>query len=477
MKIMKVGMKMSDKLTKSLARFAKRVTYEQLKEETVLEVKRRLLDTFGCLIAGYESNATQSARKFASQYVLSHGARLIGTDLKVASEYATLANGAAIRYLDFNDTYLSVEPLHPSDVIAPLLALAEEYQVDSKRLITAISTAYEVGVLLCDHASLKNNGWDHVNYITIATVVGGANLLNLKEEETVQALSLAIVPHAAMRQTRNGEISEWKGVAAANAAKNAVFALKLAKCGMNGPYEPIEGSMGMNTLMLNNKLNTEKFASDIDDIISPQRILQTYIKNWAVEYMTQSAIEAAILLKSEFKDINQIKKIEINTFQLAYDVLAKDEQKWHPKTRETADHSLPYIVMVALEDGEIDLNTFSEERLKNEGTLKRIKELISITVTEEMESGYPAGNPNKITITFKDGSTVSSCVTKPKGHSSNPMNNEQIEEKFIRITSNLLSLKQQQEILENVWRFENIKHFDDIYTSLVMSERLVKGGV
>ena len=163
-----------------------------------------------------------------------------------------------------------------------------------KNLIAAIATAYEVGVNFCDSASLKSNGWDHVNYITVATVVGGANLLGFTTEQTEQALALAIVPHAAMRQTRNGEISMWKAAAAANAARNAVFALQLAECGMKGPFEPFEGTMGMNYQMLAKKLDMDAVVKKFEGVTSPDKIVKTYVKKWAVEYMTQSAIEAAL---------------------------------------------------------------------------------------------------------------------------------------------------------------------------------------
>src|SRR5690625_4905271 len=233
---------MSDRMTRALAQFASRIKYEDISEDVIKEAKRRVIDTLGCLMSGYHQDASMAARKLASHYQTDSGATIIGTDQKAHADVVTLANGTAIRYLDFNDTYLSVEPQHPSDTIAPLLALAEARNLSTKDLITSVVVAYEIGVTFCDAASLKNNGWDHVNYITVATVVGAANLLKLPLEVTEQALAIAIVPHAAMRQTRNGEISMWKGAAAANAARNAVAAVLLAECGLKGPYEPFEGT-------------------------------------------------------------------------------------------------------------------------------------------------------------------------------------------------------------------------------------------
>jgi len=454
---------MSDRVTLALAKFANRIKYEDISEDVLKEAKRRLIDTLGCLMSGYHQDATIASRKLAKIYQTEKGATVIGTNFKSHIDVATLTNGTAIRYLDFNDTYLSVEPQHPSDTIAPLIALAEARNLSTKKLLTAIVVAYETSVIFCDEASLKNNGWDHVNYITIASVVGGANLLDLSVEETEQAISLAIVPHAAMRQTRNGEISMWKGAAAPNAAKNAVFALQLAECGMEGPYEPFEGTMGVNYQLLDRKLNVESVVNKFESSHKPKRILETYVKNWAVEYMTQSAIEAVLELLEKVDTIDNVEHIYVETFQMAYDILAKDEQKWAPKTRATADHSLPYIVVAALEDKKIDLDTFNQKRLKNQTTLNRLKTMISIEVTEEMNAGYPDGNPHRITLTMKSGEKEQAYVKHPSGHSGNPMSDEQIEAKYRRLTEQFLTEQQQKESLKLLWDFENIIDYDELF--------------
>lgn len=459
---------MADRVTKALAEFANRINYTDLSEDVLKEAKRRVIDTLGCLLSGYDKDATVAARKLALHYQVDGGATIIGTDQKAYADVATLANGTAIRYLDFNDTYLSVEPQHPSDTIAPLLALAEARKIPATDLLTSIVVAYETSVMFCDAASLKDNGWDHVNYITIATVVGGANLLKLSVEETEQAISLAIVPHAAMRQTRNGEISMWKGAAAANAARNAVFALQLAECGMEGPYEPIEGTMGVNYQVLNRKLDVEKLVEQIEASIQPNRILSTYVKNWAVEYMTQSAIEAALTLYDQVESFEEIEHIHVETFQMAFDILAKDTQKWAPKTRATADHSLPYITVVALEDGNIDLDTFNQTRLQNENTLDRLQKMISIEVTEEMNAGYPDGNPNRITLTLKNGKKLQAMVKHPAGHSGNPMTDEQLVAKYKRLTSDWLTKEQQENSLQALWEFENVTDYTSLYNHFIV---------
>ncbi|MBP1155564.1 MULTISPECIES: MmgE/PrpD family protein [unclassified Paenibacillus] len=465
---------MSDLLSKELSKLARRIDHSRLSHEVIHEVKRRFIDSIACLFAGYGEDVSEISRKFAEVYHSDNGSTLIGSLVKVPSEIAGFANGTAIRSLDFNDTYLSLEPQHPSDVIAPLLALAEERSIAPTRLVSAIALAYEVGVILCDAASLKANGWDHVNYITVTTVVGGAHLLGLSEEQTEQALALAVVPHAAARQTRNGEISMWKGAAAANAARNAIVAIKLAESGMKGPYQPFSGSMGFNALLLKDKMDMERVAEQIRAVDQPQRILNTYIKNWAVEYMTQVAIEAALELRSQFRDLDDIARIKVETFQLAYDVLAKDEEKWSPKTRETADHSLPYIVMAALEDGRIDLDTFAPERISSPETLSRIQTLVTVTASEELTAEYPDGNPTVLTIEFKNGNVLRTKIKYPIGHVGKPMSDQQLNEKFITITTNILEENQQQSVLKLLWELDKVRTYPELMTSLVLAGKTNK---
>ena len=204
-----------------------------------------------------------------------------------------------------------------------------------------------------------------------------------------------------------------------------------------------------------------------EGVTSPDKIVKTYVKKWAVEYMTQSAIEAALTLYEKIDSADDIEHIHVETFQMAYDILAKDEQKWAPETRETADHSLPFIVMATLEDGGIDIDTFSPERLAVQKTLNRLKTIMSIEVTDEMNAGYPDGNPNRITLTMKDGSKLQEIVKHPSGHSGNPFSNEEIEEKFFRLTKKFITEEQQKQGLETLQNLENITNYEDIVKCFV----------
>jgi 2-methylcitrate dehydratase len=445
----------SDRITRLLAGYASGVVAEGLPEETVHEVKRRVLDSIGVAVAGLDGDAPAATRAYAAGFPDRNGATIWCSALRASPEVAGFANGVAVRYLDFNDTYLSKEPLHPSDVIAPLMALAEWRDRPANDLPAAIAAAYEVSVTLCDAASLRTHGWDHVNYIAIGVVCAAGQLLRLPVERIEHAVSIAAVPHAAMRETRAGELSMWKGAAAANAARNAVFATLLAEKGMTGPARPFEGEMGFVRQLLDGEGFDEEVLSRLEAKARPQRILDTHVKFWPVEYHAQSAVDAALRFPEGFlRNADGIKSIEIDTFDAAYQIIAKDPEKWDPKTRETADHSLQYIVVAALLDGEVTSRTFEPERFREPRTLDILKERVTVREDPELSAGYPEGIPNRITVTTTGGDRETREVRHPRGHARNPMTDEEVVAKYRANVEHRLDADRAAAVERLVWDLE-----------------------
>lgn len=443
---------MSDKISQLLAEYVTSVDEATLAPEVVHEVKRRILDSLGVALAAFESDTARVARALALEVPLANGTTLWGTSHRTTPDLAAFANGILVRYLDYNDTYLSLEPLHPSDVIPALIALAETRHVSGRTLIAAIALAYEIGVSLCDAASLRAHKWDHVNYIAIMVAAGAAKLLGLTSTQTEHALAIATVPHAAMRQTRVGELSMWKGAAAANASRNAVFAALLAEKGMTGPFQPFEGEMGFCQLLTHAPFDRAKLAS-LGNKTAPSRILDTYIKKYPVEYHAQSAVDAALEIHRELRGA-AIVSVHIDTFQASYEIIAKDPEKWQPKTRETADHSLPYITVVALEDGKITSQSFDLARIRSPRTQEFLAKHTTVAEKPELTAGYPDGIPNTVTVTLSDGRVLSRTVRYPRGHARNPMSDAEVIAKFETNVATRLSPEKARALREAVWSLD-----------------------
>src|SRR5947209_5088017 len=364
---------MATTLAHQLAEFACSLRFNDLSPNVVHEVKRRLIDSFGCALGAWNEEPCTIARTVASDFSAKKGSTIIGTRQKAPPDWAAFANGCCIRYFDYNDTYLSKEPAHPSDNIAATLAIAESLGSSGREFITATALAYEVQCRLCDAASIRARGWDHPTYGDFSTALGCANLMKLNAEKTRHAVNIAGVACAAMRQARVGELSHWKGVAFANAARHGVYSALLARAGMTGPAPIFEGQMGFEKQLGVSLGNVgEKFTVPFPQ--NPQgpasKILNTSIKYWPAEYHSQSAIEAALFLREQIGDVSQIASVNIESHDASVDIIGSEPEKWRPETRETADHSLPYITAIALIDGKVTDQQFQPSRFTDPAVWK-----------------------------------------------------------------------------------------------------------
>ncbi len=436
-------------LADRLSAYAHALRYEDLPPETVHEVKRRLLDTLGCAMGAFASEPASIARKLASAVTSTQPATVIGTGHSTSPEMAAFANGVGFRYLDYNDTYLSKEPAHPSDNFAAVLAVAEPSHSSGREIITAAVLAYEVQCRLCDAASIRARGWDHVTYGSFSTSLACGKLLGLTPEQLTHAQGLAGVPNNAMRQTRVGMLSHWKGCAFANASRNGVFAAQLAALGMTGASEVFEGEMGF-FAQVSGPFDLPTLGGNG----VPFMINQTYIKYFPAEYHSQSAIDAALTLRPQIPSVDAIESITIETFNAAVEIIGGEPEKWRPTTRETADHSLPYCVAVALVDGKVTLSSFDQAHLRDESLLTLVQR-IEVKASPALNAKYPEGIPNLVRIRLKDGRTVEQEVTFPPGHARNPMTDAQVEAKFRALAAPLLSETALTEILDRCWNLDS----------------------
>jgi 2-methylcitrate dehydratase len=441
---------MAQFLADRLAEYAVGLKFDDLPAPVVHEAKRRFIDSFATAVGAMDADAYAIARRCALRVQAKSGAGILGGG-QSSVEWATFVNGILIRYLDYNDTYLSLEPAHPSDNLAPVLSVGDMHRSDGKALITAAVLAYEIQCRLCDAASLRRHGFDHVTYGAISSAVAACKLLGLDKTKTTHAIGLAGVANTALRQTRAGELSMWKGCAFANAARNGVFAALLAAEGMTGPAPIFEGDVGIM------KLLTGPFdLGSLGGNEQPFMITSTYIKFWPAEYHSQSAIDAALQLRKDVPDVRQIKSIDIYTFDAAVDIIGKDPEKWRPKTRETADHSLPYCTAVALADGEVTLAQFDPKRFSDEALLDLVAK-VKVHRDVALSARYPRGIPNRIEVRLADGRRCVREVEFPRGHAENPMTDAEVEQKFRTLVDSRYGKKRSQEILDCCWSLEKLK--------------------
>src|SRR6266481_3638683 len=461
---------MKKTLAHQLADYACALRFEDLSKDVVHEVKRRVIDSLGCALGAWKEAPCVIARKVASDFSAKQGSTIIGTNHKAPSDWTAFANGCCIRYFDYNDTYLSKEPAHPSDNIAAALAVGESVGANGRQLITAIALAYEVQCRFCDAASIRARGWDHVTYGAFSTALAAARLMNLDPEKTRHAVNIAGVAGAAMRQARVGELSHWKGVAFATAARHGVYSALLARAGMTGPGPIFEGQMGFEKQLgvaLGNV--AEKFAVPfVETSDGPaSMILRTSIKFWPAEYHSQSAIEAALFLRGEIGDSARVRAVTIESHDAAVDIIGSEPEKWRPKTRETADHSLTYITAIALIDGEVTEKQFQPQRFKDPEVWNFL-ENVKVERNAELSALYPGAVANVVHVDLADGRRLTKRVDYPLGHAKNPLKDSEVEGKFRALVEPKLGSERAQKIVDLVWKLDEAKNVDGLMLALVM---------
>jgi 2-methylcitrate dehydratase len=457
-----------------LARYCQALCYDDLPAPVVHEVKRRVIDSLGCALGAWAAPPCRIARQLAQAVKVPHSATLWGTGQKTLPDLATFANGTLVRYLDFNDTYLAKEPAHPSDNIAAILALGEASRASGKRVIQAIALAYEIQCRLCDAAALRPRGWDHVTYGPLSSALAAAKVLKLSDAQTVQAVNLAGVANIALRQTRVGDLSMWKACAFANAARNGVFAAMLAQRGMMGPSPIFEGEKGFMKLVSGPlelpAFGGEKGPSDPGTF----KILDTYIKRYPVEYHAQTAVEAALAIREDICKVEGVDalagvtEVEVGSYDVAIEIIGRDPQKWRPHTRETADHSFPYCVAVALLDGKVTLRSFEAKRL-NDPLLHELMQKVRVVAQPEFVGRYPQAMPTRITVRTKAGKEFVKQVDYPIGHPKNPMSDHEVEEKFCRLVAGRLDRARTKKVIDVVWKLDQLEDISALMLLLKMN--------
>ncbi len=343
-----------DKIEERLTLFVSSLRFRDIEPPVLHAVKRRFIDTIGCALGAFHVETSRIARNIASRVESSAKAGVIGTGAKSSPDLAAFANTAMIRCLDLNDDYFGKDGPHPSDTIGAVLAVGDSTHADGKTVVNAIAVAYEVLCSFADAVGLRERGWDYVTFTAIAAALGAGKVLNLPEEKLRHCLSLAAVCNSALGQTRLGELSMWKGLASANACRNGVFASMLAADGVTGPGFCFEGKNGLIS-QVTGPLELSGLGKQ------PLRAGIVYLKSWPVFYSAQASVQAALALR-KIVSPREIKSVTVESYKRLLGRGATDPEKWTPKSRETADHSVPFCVAAALLDGDITAATFDSQR-------------------------------------------------------------------------------------------------------------------
>lgn len=432
-----------DALTDKLSGFAAMLAYDSLPTTLIDAARQRLIDTLGCALGGRACDAARIARGLGEGTLpVRWQGRVLSYPARTTAESAAFVNGIMARYLDFNDTGPGS---HPSDSIGGLVAIAEAAGADGRRLLSAIIVAYEILIRLAFGTAMRQKGWDQGFVTAVGTAAGAGHLLRLPRDQIAHAIAIAAVANVPLRASRAGQLSLWKAAATPFAVKNGIVAALLAADGMTGPEQPFEGRFGL-WEQITGPFEIEPFSTAGGNALLPR---WSRLKYWPVEYNAQIAVWAARELRTRLP-VDQIASITIHTYHQAWHEIGSEPAKWDPRTRETADHSLPYIFARTLVDGAITVASFDAAAYLD-ASLRPLMAKIAVCADATLSAQFPAAIPIRVEAVAQSGERITVALANPKGHDQNPMNEADVDAKFCALAEPVLGRRQTTAALA-AWR-------------------------
>jgi 2-methylcitrate dehydratase len=432
-------------------------------------VINRVIDDAAVAAASLGRAPVLVAREQALRHPGVPGAAVWGAaaGVRVSPEWAAWANGVAVRELDFHDTFLAADYSHPGDNIPPLLAVAQHTGRRGADLVRGIAAAYEVQVSLVKGICLHEHKIDHIAHLGPSVAAGLGALLGLDTETVYQAIGQALHCTTQTRQSRKGEISSWKAYAPAFAGKTAIEATDRAMRGQGSPSPIYEGEDGVIAWLLGGP--DAAYTVPLPAPGEPkQAIGETFTKEHSAEYQAQALIDLARRLRPRNGDTSRIVKIVIHTSHHTHHVIgsgAGDPQKYDPDaSRETLDHSLPYIFAVALQDGGWHhVRSYAPERAHRQDTIE-LWRTISTAEDPEWTRRYHDPDPAKrsfggrVEITLRDGTVISEEIAVADAHpaGARPFGRDQYLAKFRTLADGVIALDVQDQFLDTVTRLPEL---------------------
>jgi 2-methylcitrate dehydratase len=436
----------------SLAKYAARASFADLSAESRRQLPIHILDSLGCSIAALGAGPIQACREQVAEFGGTGPSTLIGGG-QANPIYASFWHTALVRYVDFMDNFLArTETCHTADNFGVALTIADYVGGSGRDLMLGVALGYTVQSRLVDQANFMTSGFDHTTQLAFSHNAAAGRLMGLSDRQIAHAIAMAAVSDASFAVVRAKPLSQWKGLASSQSALGAMNALVLARRGVEGPLQVVEGPLGIDHL-LRMKINIDWDKQGYEGIV------ESTIKKYNSMIHTQSAVHCMVELAKQNKlDPGKIVSIEAEVFQLAYDFAGGGLYGTDRviQTKEQADHSLPYLLAVAILDGDVQPAQFKPNRIIKadvQGLLKKV----SVRAKHEYTDEYPEKMPAKITVRFQDGKVIEHEVQDYPGLASHPFTWDDSVEKFDRLVAGRIDEGLNREIKGAVRSLENVQ--------------------
>ena len=449
----------SETVTAKMSRWAANLQFKDLSADAIQQAKRFLLDSIGCALGGYQQHDVKIALDVLNEIAAIGRATVIGTGRRIDPVSASLANALMIRCMDYNDIYWKQDPSHPSDIFPAAIACCERARSNGKELIVGLVLGHEFEMRFCEAAfpGVRERGWHHATLTAFVSPIVAGRALHLSSEQIQHAIGISGSRHCTLGAVTAGKLTMMKNTVDPLATQSGVLAALLAEKGYSAPEHVIDGKEGL----------TQVFKPDwklellTDGLGESWRITQCGMKAFPTEALTHTPISAVLdLVKTHNLQPVDVERIRIRTLARAADILS-DPSKYDPRTKETADHSLPYVIAAALVERQVTPAQFTMEKIMDPKIREQLKK-IEVIADQEIEGVFPALQRVIVQIQIKDGRSFQKQLDFPKGDPRNPLTDQEIEEKFDALAEGVLSRPAQKRLKDAVWSLERVGSVSDL---------------
>ncbi|MDO9555183.1 MAG: MmgE/PrpD family protein [Atribacterota bacterium] len=456
-----------ESISQRWAKFALELNYKDIPSAALKEAKRFLLDSVGCAFSALYNKDTQAAYNYIKDLGGKEQATIIGWGTKANLPQATLMNSLLIRALDYNDIYWEQDPSHPSDIIPAVLSTGEFMKKNGKEVLVGIIIAYELEMRLCLAAfpGVREIGWHHATLTQLVSPVAAGRMLGLNEEEIVAAIGISGSSHFTLGGVVAGHLTNMKNAADPFAVEAGVRAALLASKGYTGPVEVFEGKEGLFEVLDKVKWDRDILTKGLGDKFL---INQCGYKAFPTEALTHQPITAALEVMQENSiDPKEVKEVLVETTTRGADILS-DPSKYEPTTKETADHSLPYCIAVAVAKGNVLPSDFEEDVLRDPFVWSLLDK-IKVVANPEIDNLFPKVKRAIVTIKTSKGE-FKKQEDFAKGQPERPLSEEELISKFKANSEKKISTSGMENIIKATQELENIDKIGD-YMKLLVSDK------
>ncbi len=451
-------------VTRTISDWASQVRFEDLPSEVVREAKRFLMDSVGCALGGAQQHDVHIARKVLGELAGSGNCRVLVTGEQWDPVSASLLNALMIRVMDYNDIYWQQDPCHPSDIIPAAMAAAERAGGSGRELLVGIALAYEFEQRLCEASfpGIREIGWHHATLTAAASPIAAARMLGLDAEKMQHAIGISASRHCTPGSVTAGKLTMMKNTVDPMATQSGVLAALLAEQGYTGPEHVLDGKEGFSHVF-----DTEwKFDVLTDGLGDSWRILKCGMKFFPTEALTHAPISATLDLMTDH-DLapDEVETVTIYSLARAADILA-DPSKYDPRTKETADHSLPYVIAAAVAERQVTPLQFTGAKIMDP-TIRAQLNKVKVIADPAIEAVFPALQRVRVVIRTTDGRELEKQLDYPKGDPRNPLTDAEITGKFKALAAGIAGPGDVERIQAAINRTETYENVRGLMADLV----------